>query len=61
MDATLRLAWVEYNLGGYSKMVEVLEGIDRDCEQYKRVIRPERFITPRAFLQHIAGNSSEAK
>ena len=42
-------------------MVEVLEGIERDSEQYKKVIRPERFITPRAYLQHIAGSSSEAK
>ena len=58
MDAALRLAWVQYNLGSFNKMVEVLEVIEADSEEYKRVIRPERFVTPRAYLQHISGSSS---
>ena len=34
---------------------------DKDSDPYRRVIRPERFVTPKAFLQHISGSSSEAK
>ena len=58
MDAVLRLAWVWYNLGSFGKMVETLQGLDKDGDSYRRVIRPERFITPKAYLLHIAGSSS---
>jgi hypothetical protein len=42
-------------------MVRVLEEMDRNCEGFRRVIRPERYVTPKAYLQHLGGSSSEAK
>ena len=60
-DAAIRLAWVWLQLGSYENMVEVFESMDRESDSYRRVTRPERFITPRAYLLHLGGSSSEGK
>ncbi len=39
LDSALRLANVEYQLGNYRKFVEILEEIDKLCEENRKILK----------------------
>lgn len=61
LDTALRLASIEHQLGNYSEVVELLEEVDRLCENNRKVLRIEKVISAKAYLLHLIGSSVEAK
>lgn len=48
-------------LGSYRKVSEILESIDKVCEENRKTLRAERYFTIKAYIQHLCGSSVEAK
>ncbi len=61
LDSALRLAYVWYQLGNYKKIVEILQDIDKLCEENRKILRLDRVISTKAYLLHLCGSSTEAK
>lgn len=61
VDSALRLANVWHQLGSYRKVIEILESIDKACDENRKILRGERYITIKAYIQHLCGSSMEAK
>jgi hypothetical protein len=40
---------------------EILESIDKVCDENRKILRADRYITIKAYIQHMCGSSMEAK
>lgn len=62
IDAYLTLAYAHFMLGNSQEAIKVLNEAEAVCDQAQsKLLKSDKILTFKAYIQHMCGNSSEAK